>query len=290
MDHPFVAHLTPTLPPVLADVRVLPPTGLNTSVYLALNRFSRHTAWAHGFMHAYALWLGPVLLAAVFVAVYAVAWWRRAPRAAALLLLGGIGTVVALGLNQVVNHAVKELRPYAAHPHALVLVAKTSDYSFPSDHSVVAGGLTLAVLLVLSRQAWRRRSGSAQNRGEVIASPRPISPRMASEGTAPRRTVPGVVAAYVAGNVILGLFLCFARVYVGAHYPGDVVAGYLLAGLVVAIISLIRPFAFRAVDHVEPTMLATVLRRPARVVAPGATVSEPVDHPTLGAENRHGLP
>src|SRR5579875_938013 len=121
--------------PVVADVRVLPPKGLNTSGYLDINHFSQHTAWAHGFMHAYALWLGPVLLAAVFVAAYALAWWRRAPRATTLLVLGGIGTIVALGLNQLVAHAAKELRPYVTHPHVLVLVAKASDYSFPSDHS-----------------------------------------------------------------------------------------------------------------------------------------------------------
>lgn len=62
---PFAAAQTstpPSPPAALAGVRVLPPKGLNNSLYLDLNRFSRHTAWAHGFMHAYALWLGPVLL------------------------------------------------------------------------------------------------------------------------------------------------------------------------------------------------------------------------------------
>ena len=64
--------------PILHATPVLPPKHFNTSVYLDLNNFSRHTAWAHGFMHDYALWLGPVLLALVFVGAYAVAWWRRA--------------------------------------------------------------------------------------------------------------------------------------------------------------------------------------------------------------------
>jgi membrane-associated phospholipid phosphatase len=252
---------TPPRPPAaLTGVRVLPPKGLNNSVYLDLNHFSRHTAWAHGFMHNYALWLGPVLLAAVFVATYAVAWRRRAPRAAAILILGGIGTVVALGLNQLVGHAAKELRPYVAHPNALVLVAKAHDYSFPSDHSVIAGGLTVSLLLVLGSGAWRRR----RHAGRLL---REVEARGAS--------VPGVVKALAAVNLVLGLFLCFARVYVGAHYPGDVVAGYLLAAVAVLAVSLLRPFAYWAIDVIEPTAVGNLLRRPGVVPTGGDATPEP---------------
>ena len=255
---------TPPSPPAaLTGVRVLPPKGLNNSIYLDLNHFSQHTAWAHGFMHNYALWLGPVLLAAVFIATYAVTWWRRAPRAAALLILGGIGTIVALGLNQLVGHAAKELRPYVAHPNALVLVAKANDYSFPSDHSVIAGGLTVSVLLVLGG-AWRRRRHARRGFPEAEAK---------------GGSVPGVVKVLAAVNLVLGLFLCFARVYVGAHYPGDVVAGYLLAAVAVLAVSLLRPFAYWAVEVVEPTALGNLLRRPGAV--PGG--DDPTPEPLLGS-------
>lgn len=230
--------------PVLSSTPVLPPRGLNTSIYLDLNHFSRQTAWAHGFMHTYALWLGPVLLALFFVATYAIAWWRGATRVAVLLILGGIGELVSLGLNQVVGHAAKELRPYATHPNALVLVSKANDYAFPSDHSIVAGGLTVSLLLVLGGELWTRSHRTAAPTG----------------GT---RTVPGMVLVLGALNVVLGLFLCFARVYVGAHYPGDVVAGYLLASVVVLLFSLLRPLAYRAAAAVEPTVLAVLLHKPA---------------------------
>ena len=254
---PFAAAQTsnpPNLPGALAGARVLPPRGLNNSLYRDLNHFSQHTAWAHGFMHDYALWLGPVLLAAAFVATYAVAWWLRAPRAAALLIVGGIGTIVALGLNQLVGHAARELRPYVAHPDALVLVARTNDYSFPSDHSVVAGGLTISILLVLGSGAWRRGRHAR---------------RAVPEAEVTGRSVPGVVRALAAVNLVLGLFLCFARVYVGAHYPGDVVAGYLLAAVVVLAVSLSRPFAYWTVDVVGPTVLGNLLRRPGAVQTGG---------------------
>lgn len=280
MVHPVVTHMlvAPVTAPFLADVRVLPPRGLNTSGYLDLNSFARQTAWAHAFMHAYALWLGPVLLAAVFLAVYGVAWWRRASRAASLLVLGGIGTVVALGLNQLVAHAARELRPYDTYHHALVLVAKAHDYSFPSDHSVVAGGLTVSVLLVLGRSAWQRRGQAAG--GEAAGG------QAAQAGARPG--VPGVVQVLAAVNVVLGLFLCFARVYVGAHYPGDVVAGYLLSSVVVLAVSLLRPVAFRLVDAVEPTALGAVLRRPWTPPAGPVPAPEPLHRPTSGEVHREG--
>lgn len=247
--------------PPLSGVTVLPPKSLNTSAYLDINHFSRQTAWAHGFMHAYALWLGPVLLAALFVAVYALAWWRRLAGAAVLLILGGIGTVIALGLNQLVAHAARELRPYFSHPNALVLVAKTSDYSFPSDHSIVAGGLTASLLLVAGDRVWSRW----REKG-----------RSSALDWADEERTRRIVRVFAGANVVLGLFLCFARVYVGAHYPGDVVAGYLLSALTALVVSLLRPFAYRAIDITEPTMLAALVRRPGTRGATGDPESEPL--------------
>ncbi|MDE3086914.1 MAG: phosphatase PAP2 family protein [Acidobacteriota bacterium] len=215
---------------LLADVTVLPPKGLNTTVYLHLNNLARHSAWAHGFMHAYALWLGMALLVLGFAAAYALAWWRRSSRAAGLLALGGVGTIAAFGCNQLVGHAARELRPYDTHPHALVLVSKANDYSFPSDHSVLAGALITSLLLVTGRALWSHRGAA--------------------------------VAWLVAAEILLGLFLCFARLYVGAHYLGDVVAGLLLGAVVVGALSLLRPVLYKVIGVLEPTVLGTLVRRP----------------------------
>ncbi|MGA7833866.1 MAG: phosphatase PAP2 family protein [Acidimicrobiales bacterium] len=218
---------------LLANVAVLPPKGLNTTTYLDINSFARDTAWAHGFMHTYALWLGAVLLATLFVLAYATIWWRRDDHAAALMGLGGIGTLAALGLNQIVGHAAKELRPYDTLHHVLVLVPRAHDYAFPSDHAVIAGALITSILLV-SRRA------SASNRHNEF--------------------VPAMVALGLL-SVVFGLFLCFARVYVGAHYPGDVVAGLLLGAFVVTVVSLARPIAYRLTDIIEPMPLGILIRR-----------------------------
>jgi undecaprenyl-diphosphatase len=217
----------------LAAIKVLPPKGLNTSIYLDINRFARRTAWAHSFMHAYALWLGAVVLVAIFIVAYAIIWWRRDHHATALMGLGGIGTFIALGLNQIVGHAVKELRPYDTLHHVLVLVPRANDYAFPSDHAVVAGALVASVLLV------SRRAAAANPRGRFV----------------PDMLALGLLSA------VFGLLLCFARVYVGAHYPGDVVAGFLLGALVVIAASLARPVAYRIADGIEPTPLGILVRR-----------------------------
>lgn len=209
---------------LLGAVKVLWPKGLNTAYYLDLNNFSRHTAWAHGFMDAYALWLGLTLLAVVFLCMYGIAWWRRDLRTTARMGLGGVGTLVALGLNQVVGHAAAERRPYDTWRHALVLVAKAHDYAFPSDHAVVAGALLTSVILVARRDALR---------DVLLAS----------------------------AAAVLALFLCFARVYVGAHYPGDVVAGLLLGAAVVLVVSALRPAAYRLVEWLSGTVLFFVVRR-----------------------------
>ena len=217
----------------LAAIRVLPPKGLNTSIYLDINRFARRTAWAHSFMHAYALWLGAVVLVAIFVVAYAIIWWRRDHHAAALLGLGGVGTLVALGLNQIVGHAAKELRPYDTLHRVLVLVPRANDYAFPSDHAVIAGALVTSVLLV------SRRAAASHRRGQLVSDMMAL----------------GLLSA------VFGILLCFARVYVGAHYPGDVVAGFLLGAIVVIAASLARPIAYRGVDVIEPTSLGILVRR-----------------------------
>ena len=228
---------------LLTANKVLPPKGLNTSIYLSINNFSRHTGWAHGFMRAYALWLGAVVLVAVFLATYAVIWMRRDHRAAVLMGLSGIATFVALGLNQLVGHAFKELRPYVTLHQVLVLVPRANDYAFPSDHAVIAGAMMASVLLV----------------GRRVATLAPqISPTNANGRSL---LMLGIV------NVIFGLLLCFARVYVGAHYPGDVVAGLLLGALVVVLMSLFRPLAYRVADLAERTPFGVLVRRPTAKVS-----------------------
>ena len=96
--------------------------------------------------------------------------------------------MAALGVGQIIGGAINRARPYETMTNVHVLVDKTTDFSFPSDHATVAGAV--AVGLTFANRRW------------------------------------GIVASVVA------VLMAFTRVYVGAHYPGDVLAGLSLGGLV----------------------------------------------------------
>jgi undecaprenyl-diphosphatase len=91
-------------------------------------------------------------LAAVMIAlvalVFVVRWSRRREARRAGALLGAISAALALTAVQPLSHAIARTRPYAAHPeHAHLLIARSADYSFPSDHAVGAFALAFGIWL-----------------------------------------------------------------------------------------------------------------------------------------------
>ena len=156
--------------------------------FLHVNSFARATPWLHDAARGYTTY-GVVLIAALLVW----SWWTA--RAGhdltrmAAALWAPVGVLIAVGLNQPLGNAVHEARPYTSLRDIEVLVARSSDFSFPSDHAVMAGAAVAGVWLVSRRM--------------------------------------GLLTAAAAA------LLAFSRVYVGAHYPSDVVAG-LLFGLAVS--------------------------------------------------------
>ena len=66
-------------------------------------------------------------------------------------LLAGAAVLLAVAINQPTVHAVNEPRPYTRLPHALVLVHRSVDASFPSDHATMAGAAAVGLLLVHRR-------------------------------------------------------------------------------------------------------------------------------------------
>lgn len=147
-----------------------------------------------------------------FLAVYGVGLfailvflaWRsarkspNAPKAVAATAWAAFGTVAAVGINQIIVAGVHRARPYAALSGIETLVARTHDSSFPSDHALTAGAATAGLWIIAHYTAKSVR---------VIA----------------------VVAS------MLSVLVAFARVYVGAHYPSDVIVG-LAAGAVIMLI------------------------------------------------------
>ncbi len=154
--------------------------------YRDINSFAVHTSRAHGIMVFYANY-GPGLFAVLVLIAYLMAR-SQGPRAVAVTIWAAIGTVVAVGVNQPVVNLVQRARPYNTMGGVEVLVIHSHDFSFPSDHAVVAGAAAAAIWLVNRRVA-------------IIAT-------------------------------LAAALLAFARVYVGAHYPGDVAAGLALGATV----------------------------------------------------------
>lgn len=163
---------------------------INRQAFGAVNAFAQRTGWLHPVLAGYANY-GVMLFAALLLG----GWWLarrdgRAPLMAAAVW-APVGMLAALGLNQLLVASVHEARPYALLPGALVLVDRSPDPAFPSDHAVMAGAVAAGLWLVSRRL--------------------------------------GIAAAVAA------LLMAFTRVYVGAHWPGDVAVGLAFGAAVVVI-------------------------------------------------------
>jgi undecaprenyl-diphosphatase len=100
------------------------------------------------------------LFASLAVTIYAVAtvalWFVSRPEGARRLRLACVSALASAGLalllNQAIGHLWDRPRPYAAHPHSLVLFTTPShDPSFPSDHAAAAFAIAVAVFFFSRR-------------------------------------------------------------------------------------------------------------------------------------------
>ena len=156
---------------------------LDDRLMLAVNAFARHTGWLHAPFLAYASY-GVVLFALLLLAGVLVAR-HRSDRDLAAAGWACLATLLAVALNQPVGHLFAEARPYAVHPGLLRLADPTRDFSFPSDHAVMAGAVAAGLLLVVpAARAGRRRGGGADglrpglHRGALpVGRPRRTRPR-----------------------------------------------------------------------------------------------------------------
>jgi undecaprenyl-diphosphatase len=188
---------------------------LQRDSFLQVNELARDTPMLHEPLTLFAQY-GVLLFAGIVV----LAWWqaRHDPRPAtmAAALWTPLAALLALGLNQPLGRLVHEARPFTVLPHALVLVDHSHDFSFPSDHAVMAGAVTAGVLLGHRRLGW-----------------------------------------FTAAAAVL---MAFTRVYVGAHFPLDVVAGLLLgAAVTLGGYLVLRPLILRIVSALSRTPVRPLL-------------------------------
>ena len=122
---------------------------LDDRVMLGANHVARSTPWLHGVVLGYATY--GIVLFAVLLLTAVVGSRTAADRTLAAAGWACVATLVAVGVNQPVGRVVAEARPYTTHPQLLVLASRTSDFSFPSDHAVMAGAAAAGLWLVSRR-------------------------------------------------------------------------------------------------------------------------------------------
>jgi undecaprenyl-diphosphatase len=196
---------------------------MDFELYKAVNASGPH------FLHGVFRFLANDLIAVIVVLVallFLVPWRTRLLQRRRAAVTGTAAAGLALLIAQPIASAIDRPRPFVAHPgSAHLLIARSVDPSFPSDHATAAFAVAVAIW------AYDRAVG----------------------------------ALFLALAVILG----FARVYVGTHYPGDVIGGAVLGALVALTLrwgplrSLLERFADFCSDLWERVLQALLGRRAA---------------------------
>jgi undecaprenyl-diphosphatase len=177
---------------------------LDYSLFKTINGLTGGS-FADGFFKAVATDL-PALLVALIALAFLIPWSKLRPERRSGAVLATVSAGLALLLAQPIAHLVDRARPFVAHPQtAHVLISRSPDPSFPSDHATGAFALAFGLWL------YDRTLGSVL--------------------------------------LVLAAILSFARVYVGVHYPGDVVAGAAL-GISVATVLFLVPLTRRVIETV----------------------------------------
>ncbi|MEV4172221.1 phosphatase PAP2 family protein [Nonomuraea sp. NPDC049709] len=96
---------------------------------------------------------GLFVFAALFV-VAALRAWRGPARDLALVVAGPAGIVAAYVVSEVVKLLVREDRPCRGGITTIAVCPPSDDWSFPSNHSVIAAGAAATLVLAWRALAW----------------------------------------------------------------------------------------------------------------------------------------
>ncbi len=150
-----------------------------------------------------------------------------------------VAALLALVVNVVLGTLIYEPRPFIGHLQDHQLIPHPADASFPSDHAAVSFAIAGALLL----RFWLAY--------RLHALPGATSSPMYTEGyqalsdaaLAGLRRRTGLMAGLA---LLLAVAIGYARVYVGVHYPVDILGGAII-GLLAAWIALLARRMLRPV-------------------------------------------
>jgi undecaprenyl-diphosphatase len=114
-------------------------------------------------------------------------------------LIMALAMIILIPIGVLMKEIVARPRPFI--PESEFILAADSKYAYPSGHSlIVAAGATVSVAVLYRNPSWKMKAVS--------------------------------IALAVEASIV-----CFSRIYVGAHYPLDVLGGILL-GLGISLLLL----------------------------------------------------
>lgn len=177
-------------------------SGLNGSLFDAINDLAGHVTFADDVMKFAAQYLIYALFALVFASWFVRGGSDQSRRLAAYTALGT--AALSLLAIVVIQRFYDHPRPFVNRSGVVLLISHGADTSFPSDHATAAFAFAAGIAM------YRLRYGLAL--------------------------------------MALAALIAFARVYVGVHYPFDVLGG---AGIGIAIAAALRPVrpAFEWLDR-----------------------------------------
>lgn len=149
----------------------------------------------------------------------------------AAVLWVAIACIAAYVMNLLVEQVIFEPRPFITH-HVHQLIAHAADGSFPSDHTAWAfavGGMFLLQLLPAWSSARRQRHLKGDDTLLYVLR------------------YPALIMLL---TLIMGCAIGFARVFVGVHYPGDILGGAFDGLFAALVITLVRTLLSRPTDAV----------------------------------------
>ncbi|HJT60028.1 MAG TPA: phosphatase PAP2 family protein [Ktedonobacteraceae bacterium] len=157
--------------------------------------------------------------------------WRKRPlrpgeaemiqRIRSAVLWIAVACLLAYIFNLAIEQFIFEPRPFISHKVHL-LVTHAADASFPSDHtawSFAVLGMLLFTFLPVFFAAWRERAwGWQDSKFATIVEP----------------------LLLLIGALIIACIIGLARVFVGVHYPGDILGGAFDGLLAAFLVTLLR--------------------------------------------------
>lgn len=212
-----------------------PLLNLNYELFQGVNNYATQSPLLDTIMIFCADWLIFALVPLLLLLWGIPLTWRRAAivgehsqivaEKRAIVLWTAIACAIAYGTNLLIEQFIAEPRPFVSH-HVHLIIKHAADSAFPSDHTAVA--FAVASMLGLNLFAGIYSTNRLYRRG---------------------------LRWFFLVSLLLALAVGFARIFVGVHYPGDILGG-IMTGLLAALIATLLRLWLQRPTQVVITLLA----------------------------------